>query len=226
MQRLLVWMSLLLIACRDVTAVMRFASPLQSLTLWDKKSSMSPREKYLKKYKAGLEAEKQVREELKLEHEAFMSKQDTKSPQWARKAAAYERKRKAREERMAEAAYDQAVKKVENQFKQQSDDTKLSSNYQFVGVVNKDKKKPITWYARKKPSGAKWSLRIVHVNKAAIIKDLFARGKVDIFAKYKNAGFPVQKDQEGAPKNNVEEEAVAKSLQIKGEYAVRERSWR
>lgn len=212
-------MSLLLIVCGGVTAVMRFASPLQSLTLWDKSSTMSPREKYLIKYKAGLEAEKKVREELKLEHDAFMSKQDTKSSQWARKAVAYERKRTAREERMAGAAYDAAFKKAEAQIEQQCPQNKINSSYQFVGVVKRGDKKPITWYARKKPTGAKWSLRIIHVNQGAIIKDLFNRGKVDIFAKYKNKGFPVPKEEE-------EEAPGPKSLQIKGEYLVRERSWR
>jgi len=54
---------------------------------------------------------------------------------------------------------------------------------------NKNKKQgPISWYARPKPKNANWTIRMIHVNKDAIIKDLFDRGKIDIFAKYTNTG--------------------------------------
>ena len=71
------------------------------------------------------------------------------------------------------------------------------NKYQFVGLIKKPKTTggsggkegdPIQWYARPKPRHAKWSVRLVHVNKDAIIKDLFDQGKIDIFAKYTNTG--------------------------------------
>ena len=83
--------------------------------------------------------------------------------------------------------------------------------YQFVGVVKRRSDKPISWYARKKPADAKWSVRLVHVNQDAIIKDLFNRGKIDIFAKYKNTG-------------KVDEETNVPVITSK--YEVRERSWK
>ena len=140
---------------------MRFASPLQMLTIWDSNDEpMSPREKYLQKYKAGLEAEKKVREELKKKHDAFLSKQDTASPEWAEKAVRYERVRKLREERLVEKAYDEAVKRVdaEQKGRESGPVAVKKSTYQFVGVVNgKDESKPVTWYARSKPEKANWS---------------------------------------------------------------------
>lgn len=204
---------------------MRFASPLQALTIWDNtEEPVSPREKYLQKYKAGLEAEKKVREELKKKHDAFLSKQDTASPEWAEKAVRYERVRKSREERLVEKAYDEAVRRVEAEQKgRESSPVAIKKNmYQFVGVVNnKDGSKPVTWYARPKPDKANWSLRLIHVNRDAIIKDLFDRGKVDIFSKYKNDGSKAttSADQDASAQE-------PRELQVKGQYEVRERSWR
>ena len=204
---------------------MRFASPLQAFTVWDDAEPMSPRDKYLQRYKAGLEAENKVREELKKKHDLFLSKQDTTSPEWAQKAVRYERARKAREERLVEKAFDEAAKRVEANRKQtETAFAKENRNkYQYVGVINnKDKSKPITWYARPKPVKANWSLRLLHVNRAAIIKDLFDQGKVDIFSKYKNEGFKnsATSEEEGSSA------PVQKVLSVKGQYEVRERSWR
>jgi len=201
---------------------MRFASPLQALTIWDNSEPTSPRDKYLQKFKAGLEAESKVREELQKKHDAFLSKQDTKSPEWAQKASRYERARKAREERLAEKAYDEAVKKVEAEQKKLEVAVEPSSNsFQFVGVVNKENsEKAISWYARKKPTNANWSLRLVHVNKDAIVKDLFNRRKVDVFSKYKNEGF---KTTVAAVEGKSPEK---KEIQIRAQYEVREKSWR
>ena len=124
---------------------------------------------------------------------------------------------------MAEKAFDEAVKRVEAEQKAKAAvDVPNYNKYQFVGVINKDNaENPIKWYARAKPAKAKWSLRLVHVNKDAIIKDLFNQGKIDIFAKYKNAGY--SKNVEG---EELEEETSPKSLQVRAEYEVRERSWR
>ena len=205
---------------------MRFASPLQALTIWDNSEPvLSPRDLYLQQLKAGLEAEKKVREELKKKHDAFLSKQDTASPDWAEKAVRYERVRKAREDRLVEKAYDEAVKRViANQQKEleSASPTRNKNKFQFVGVISqKDTNNPVTWYARKRPENAEWSLRLVHVNRGAIIKDLFDRGKVDIFSKYKNDGIKAAETPDDA--TNVD---TPKGLVVTAQYEARERSWR
>jgi hypothetical protein len=118
--------------------------------------------------------------------------------------------------------------------------SKLTKNkYQFVGVIdnknrknsNQDQNKVITWYARPKPPQAKWSVRLVHVNQDAIIKDLFARGKIDIFAKYTNAGIPKPTttqttDGSDGNKPQQQQQQVSPSPVVKSRYDVRQRSWR
>lgn len=84
------------------------------------------------------------------------------------------------------------------------------NQYQFVGVVNDASDSPITWYARPKPSHARWSLRLVHVHREAILKDLFDQGKIDIFAKYENRGLDPESSQP----------------RVEATYQVRPRSWR
>lgn len=190
-------------------AILRFASPLQALTIWDKGSPTgSPRDEFLSKYKAGLKAEHDMREALNQRHEEFMAKQDKDAKDWPKRAAAIERRRKARDEALIEKAYDDATKAAEATLACQPRDL---NEYQFVGVVNKkNPAKAVTWYARKKPAEGKWSMRLVHVNQKAIIKDLFNQGKIDIIARYKNTG-------------KLEE---TKKCVVHSEYEVKERSWR
>lgn len=95
-----------------------------------------------------------------------------------------------------------------------------SNAYQFVGVVNKQStnSKDVTWYARKKPRSSKWNVRLIHVNQDAVLRDLFVKGKIDLYAGYKNEGMGVvgggaEDGEESRPK-------------ILGEYTVKERSWR
>jgi hypothetical protein len=116
------------------------------------------------------------------------------------------------DERIVESAYDQAVKEFDNAAAMKKFRKKNSNKYQFVGVVNSSTSKdPITWYARKKPANAKWSVRLVHVNRDAIIKDLFNRGKVDIFAKYDNTRTFDEKTKQPI---------------VSAKYTVRQRSWK
>jgi hypothetical protein len=208
---------------------LRFASPLLSLTIPDpelqgEEDLNTPRKRFLPKFLAGLSAESQARKEVALARsrraQDLVNAQDVTGDNWAEKAAASERIRRQQEEALVEAAYDQAVAGVESVEKTLDKASKFlnqsRNKYQFVGVINRKavadpKQKPITWYARKKPSSAKWSVRLVHVNQDAIIKDLFNRGKVDIFAKYKNTG-------------NLDEET--KTPIVTSKYEVRERSWK
>lgn len=206
-----------LLVC-NAAASMRFASPLQAMTIWDNPTKKSPREMYLEQYEAGLEAEAKVREQCKQEQKEWISRQDREARDWARRAARYEKVSSRREEKRAEAAYDAAVKVVKENQESEAKSACYPRNrneYQFVGVINPKKEAdPIEWHARKKPEKANWSMRLVHVNRDAIIKDLFARGKVDVMAKYSNQGYA--KDEDG---NRL-------GMNVKGEYAVKERSWR
>jgi len=197
---------------------LRFVSPLQSLTIWDeevKEECSTPRSRFLPKFKAGLTAEVETRKALKARNEKALTQLEEQGGDWAKKAAFLERRQQRQADQLAEEAYDEAIKSFTSQQKAALQVANSKSNpnkYQFVGVVNKSSSsKPVTWYARKKPASAKWSLRLVHVNRDAIIKDLFNRGKVDVFARYRNTG---QADEE------------SKQQIIKTDYIVKERSWR
>jgi hypothetical protein len=207
---------------------LRFASPLQSLTIPDpevqgEEDLNSPRKRFLPKFLAGLGAEVQARKEVAAARSRQAQQIDSNTvsgSNWADKTAKSERDRKQQEEAIIEKAYDQAVAGVESVEKTLDKASqflnKSHNKYQFVGVINRKaakdpQQKPITWYARKKPATAKWSVRLVHVNQDAIIKDLFNHGKIDIFAKYKNTG-------------KLDEET--KQAIVKSKYEVRERSWK
>lgn len=201
----------LAVLCHSAMAgrTLRFASPLQSLTIPDDAESLqSKRQKFLSKYKAGLKAEIDTRRELAAKKTKELQDAAT-GGNWAKNAADKKQSRRALEEKLAEEAYDKAVAEVEALDKKIAG--KSSNKYQFVGVAKRGGKKPITWYARPKPADSKWSVRLVHVNRDAIIKDLFNQGKVDIFAKYKNTG-------------RVDEETSQPIVTSK--YEVRERSWK
>jgi hypothetical protein len=197
------------------TSNLRFASPLQSLTIWDDQvENATPRSRFLPKFRAGLKAEVETRKALKARNEQALVKLEEQGGDWAKKAAALERRQRRDENRLCEEAYDEAIKSFTSQQKESLKKTRGNTKqYQFVGVINSasSASKPVTWYARKKPENGKWSLRLVHVNRDAIIKDLFNRGKVDVFARYKNTG---ESDEETHQRI------------VKTDYIVKERSWR
>eukprot|EP00523_Entomoneis_sp_CCMP467_P004357 CAMPEP_0168745688 /NCGR_PEP_ID=MMETSP0724-20121128/14751_1 /TAXON_ID=265536 /ORGANISM="Amphiprora sp., Strain CCMP467" /LENGTH=344 /DNA_ID=CAMNT_0008793417 /DNA_START=26 /DNA_END=1060 /DNA_ORIENTATION=- len=156
------------------------------------------RSRFLPKFRAGLQAEAKARQDVM----AQQQRQATRLPaattgeddaSWAARAQAVQNQRRQQQEEAAEAAFDRAVAQVERDQQQSNNNnpTKNPNRYQFVGVVQPPTKStatPITWYARKKPSNANWSVRLVHVNQRAVLKDLFDQGKVDLFAKYSNTG--------------------------------------
>ncbi|OEU05877.1 hypothetical protein FRACYDRAFT_203815 [Fragilariopsis cylindrus CCMP1102] len=218
----------------------RFASPLQSLTIPDpefRRMLETPRTKFLPKFLTGLTAENHIREEIAVgtvkisdysndnDDDSF----DVSGQDWVGNTKTAEAKRKRREDTVVEDAYDTAIASFEQQQEQQRLSSKKmkkkkmtnSNKYQYVGVVginnNKDKKEkkmnspPISWYARPKPKHSNWSVRLLHVNKDVIIKDLFDQGKIDIFAKYTNTGQTMQSLQ--APV-------------VTTKYEARERSWK
>lgn len=191
---------------------LRIASPLQALTIWDadvETEKETHRSRFLSRFRAGLAAEATTRKRLAQQRQSRMQA-DATSADWARRAASSDRRTREQEESAVERAFDEAVQHFDSV---EPMPTRHSENdYQFVGIVNsKASDTPITWYARKKPASAKWSLRLVHVNRQAIIKDLFGRGKVDIFGRYENTG-------------RVNEETNQPIIASK--YVVRERSWK
>lgn len=166
---------------------------------------------------------------------------------WAEaSAAADERKEKAMETRV-EAAYDAAVKGFDERVASQrslraasrspATSAASSGKYQFVGVVNDGKgtRKPdpagVTWYARKKPRGSKWNARLVHVNRDAVLRELFVKGKVDVYGTYVNEGLASSQAAafaaaETSGRDVAEEEQPGMRPLVKAQYAIKERSWK
>lgn len=212
------WFAVVWYHSSSVLAVrnLRIVSPLQSLTIPDpdvKEAAKSSRQRFLPKFRAGLQAEISARRALAEQRTKQMQAAALAGDDWAEEAASLDSKRKTKEERLVERAFDKAAAKAGAEADASVSSSRSQNNaYQFVGVINpKNDQKPITWYARKKPSDAKWSVRLVHVNKDAIVKDLFNRGKVDVFVKYQNTG-------------KVDEETNTPIITKK--YSVRERSWK
>jgi hypothetical protein len=183
---------------------LQIASPLQTLTIFDPEvDTTTHRQRFLPRFKAGMNAEQNTFKP----HKADVSRDD-----WVKQATTTER----RNEKVLEKAYDEAVAKYEQLQQQVKKSQAHNANiYQFVGVIKKNKnntkESPITWYARKKPASAKWSVRLVHANRAAILKDLFQRGKIDIMASYQNTK---QRDE------------VTNQQIVNVKYSVKERSWK
>mmetsp|Transcript_47300 Transcript_47300/g.53459 ORF Transcript_47300/g.53459 Transcript_47300/m.53459 type:complete len:414 (+) Transcript_47300:20-1261(+) len=261
----------------------RFASPLQSLTIPDPElfsesstnndndnedenengvSSMSrlletPRKRFLPRFLAGLKAEDKVREGIAIGQVKVPDGNDDhdfSGSDWVGKLKSIEERRKYQEDQVVGKAHDSAVQLFEQKRRKNQKIQKENSNqYQIVGVINsssrnnqkkqKNKNKengPISWYARPKPKNAKWTIRMIHVNKDAIIKDLFDRGKIDIFAKYTNTGrtsttSDIDKQrqleqkaeklaQEGTTTTTTTKEGLVPIVTTK--YEARERSWK
>jgi hypothetical protein len=241
---------------------LRFASPLQSYTIFDRSVAASPdlvppRRKFLPRFRAGLVAEKAAREVLAEEQRRGIvaptddEDDDVDGGGWAEaSAAADERRRKAAEARV-EAAHDAAVKAYDERrvaatsrrggvvappaTTTSGDD---GDKLQFVGVVNDGRAAaaprgdddddggvaPVTWYARKRPKGSRWNVRLVHVNRDAVLRDLFVGGKVDVYGRYANEGPPSSSGEAFAAADN--EDAASARPSVTARYAIRERSWR
>jgi hypothetical protein len=187
----------------------QFASPLQALTIPDAEVPPTPRARYLKKIAAGLQAEQQVRDKLGEDDPIAV---DTSQADWAQTAARNAKRQQLQKERLLEEAFDKAVAPFDAKLSQKQPSSSSSSQYQFVGVIQPNDASPvIQWYARPKPANSKWSVRLIHVNRDAIVHDLFRRGKIDLFGRYTNTG---SKDLEtGLPV-------------VRSQYSVRERSWK
>lgn len=216
----------------------RFVSPLQSLTipdpeLFDKTPDPSSegqgaltthRRRFLPRFMAGLKAEDTVRQKLATGQIAVDDDDDAtdvSGKDWVGKAKAAQERRRKKEDALIEEGFDAAIAEFESSSAASAVPKVQNPNkYQFVGLVDKSNpKKPITWHARPKPAGSKWSLRLVHVNKDAIVKDLYDRRKIDIFAKYTNTGkTKIMGEGENAKPTTVPI--------VTSKYEARERSWK
>jgi hypothetical protein len=197
-------------------------------------NNASFRARFLAKFRAGLQAEAHARQQLTATSRSRQRRRpvDPTSPDWARQAADHDRAERRAQERFVEVAYDQAVAPFQS--KPSSSLTSRNPNkYQFVGVIHPSSSSsssqsstkqppPITWYARPKPKRSKWTVRLVHVNRAAILKDLYDQGKIDVFARYET---PIQ----STVATNDEQDASASPAttpKVASSYLVRERSWK
>ena len=271
---------------------LRFASPLQSLTIPDPElfssdstnndndndndndneksvSSMSrlletPRKRFLPRFLVGLKAEDKVREgiaigQVKVPTTDTDDDHDFSGSDWVGKIKSIDERRQYQEDKLVGKAHDAAVELFEQQRRSRNQNKvkkENSNQYQIVGVINsssrnnkkknnrknKNKKQgPISWYARPKPKNANWTIRMIHVNKDAIIKDLFDRGKLDIFAKYTNTGrtsttTDIDKQRQLEKKEEKEQQEGTSTATTKRKaglvpivttkYEARERSWK
>eukprot|EP00934_Nitzschia_sp_Nitz4_P005507 Nitzschia sp. Nitz4//scaffold43_size134323//37625//38780//NITZ4_003289-RA/size134323-snap-gene-0.55-mRNA-1//1//CDS//3329551918//5497//frame0 len=189
----------------------KILSPLQTLTIPDR-IRKSPRELYLERLEAGLQAEVQARREYQRKEEEW--KKATKEQQGNNKLTIDEQL--GPREQFVESAWDKAVSRVRRQQKQQRQQQERHKNekeknrYQFVGVVRPS---GVQWYARKKPRKARWSVRLVQCNQGHLLHDMYQDGKVDLFARYTNHGVDRKSLPDGRPIVTVA-------------YEARERTWK
>ena len=249
------------------TIPLRFASPIQSYTIFDRSALSSssivdaviPRRRFLPRFRVGLVAERKAREALMEEQRRGIAivddeDEDTNGGGWAEaSAAADERRRKAAEARI-EAAHDAAVKAYDDKLLATTTKSRRSAvpstndiKFQFVGVVNygisnrdnMERGGDVTWYARKRPKGSKWNVRLVHVNRDAVLRDLFVKGKVDVFGKYISEGAKEDAAFTAADASGEDNVAMGNGgldaigggggvtkTYVKAKYAIKERSWR
>jgi hypothetical protein len=203
-----------------------FAPGLRSLTIYDSESSAgagnpSHREVFLKKLRAGLEAEQPVRDAYAARHAALeedaikRSKASKKrngyinEEEWEEELFDASVELEKEEEKAIEAAFDvgfASIKEDVNPKTPKANPIKMKNEYQYVGVVNSPKAvrkgvaasgaageqsmfgEQVQWYAQKKKKKSNWSLRIMHVDRAAILHHHFQKGKLDFYGRYKNTG--------------------------------------
>lgn len=211
---------------RRVSKTLQFLSPLQSLTLFPKEiPPNTPRDDFLPKFQAGLAAETKAKEYFAKRRElAAAVDGDYVGEGWEKRSEEADILRSRNEERAIDRSWDRATAPFANKGNGNRNgngsDKLSSSKYQFVGVVQSpESDTKVKWYARKRPADSKWNIRLLHVNKDAILKDLFTSGKVDVMAKYVNTGKPLDPIPEG------EDTTGPKRPLIEGQYSIKPRSW-
>jgi len=225
---------------------MIFASPLKCFTVSDK-ASKSPRAKFIFKLKSAMESSNRVRTEIKEEEkrnrqfeddddfdddEDFFESEDWGSA-YSSQNSIEERSKREKIQSAFQMGLSSADSKLDDMDAKQAlaPSPKGENKYQFVGVVQSgekgNKRTNVKWYARKKPKKSKWSLRVVHVDKPALLRDLFVRGKIDVYGEYHNTGVPVPAVTTSVSKSKVavEESGIKRPL-VEAKYIIKERSWK
>ena len=59
-----------------------------------------------------------------------------------------------------------------------------SSSYQFCGLLN-EKTGSVKWYARKSPAKKTFKLRLISIDKRALLRDMLLQKKLDVDVQYK-----------------------------------------
>ena len=59
-----------------------------------------------------------------------------------------------------------------------------SSPYQFCGLLN-EKTGSVKWYARKSPAKKTFKLRLISIDKRALLRDMLLQKKLDVDVQYK-----------------------------------------
>jgi hypothetical protein len=225
---------------------LQIVAPLQSLTIADpeatREAAESPlpfpsfRSRFLAKFRIGLQAETKARKALQdaAASTDLASSTTSGNLHWAKQATQMDQKKYNQQEKIVEQAYDEAVASLPA--RASSPPSRSNRNrYQFVGVIqssasSRQQDPPIVWYTRQKPKEAKWTVRLIHPHRDAILKDLYARGKIDIFAHYSNRGIsPPESSESPSPTTTSSTSAASKVSHqptIQCRYAVRERSWK
>jgi hypothetical protein len=211
-----------------VTAAVRdlqIVTPLQALTIPDgggfegDATELSRRQAFLERFQAGIEAEMKVLDRKNNGSTAgsgldfLMDKEAERAFATATQAVASRQETRRK------------LKKQNGDGRQQQQ----QKQYQFVGVIQPVVESSsssstaggsagggpaISWYARPKPKDARWSMRLVHVNREAVIKHLFDQGKVDIYGKYQTVTTDAATSTTGAERL------------VEAKYTVTPRSWR
>jgi len=207
-------------------------SPLKTLTMFDESAKRgSARVTFLERFKGGIASQKRAGKEMqeeearrrKEEEEGVLSEVDelvesssdeTEAGQWAEYTLSKEEAAMLEKRRKMEEAFDKGFNsvRIRSKDKDRARVTSKTKEYQMVGVVMGEE--GVKWYARKKPKNAMWNVRLVHVDKAAVLRDMFVNGQIDVFAKYENKGrASTETDSSGA-------------VFVEPVYSIRQRNWR
>lgn len=264
---------------------MYFSSPLKTLTIPDRSPPVSPRTKFLKKFRAGAANEGRVRREIARQEFVRRSQEEQNDDNdnnnnsnrnrnekdddddeeedyeaddaWAEMSEAKDELYRSEKQNKISQAFTEGFVRAETEEEESTTTTttlvsspKDDNEYQFVGVLgNKhpnsttsNTKKEVKWYARPKPKSAKWSIRLVRVDRAAVLRDQFVKGKIDIYGEYVNRGLAASSVPPEPKKNNQQSSSLSASNKdktttttvtrlrmvphIEPVYTVKKRSWK
>ena len=235
-----------------ISKPLHFDVPLKALTLKDKSpdSTLIPRKKFLINFRSGIAAERRARKEIAEEAKRLRRYEEEdagnidvasdndffESSKWAELSKEKYDTYKQDQRKTIADAFEKGFEESSNKLEKEAELAKEkqaktffpreSNTYQFVGVVQSNKK--VKWYARPKATDATWSVRVLHVDKAAILRDLFVRGKIDVYGEYVNKGLPPPSPAptKKGKKGEEQEVVVPKVPVVEASYSVKERSWK